>query len=77
MICGHNWSHLVPKENAPNGIYQSKTAASFYFGPPPKKGRIKKGKGEMNPVEVFWHLGSASLLLFIYNINFNLNETFW
>lgn len=68
---------FVLKENAPNGIYQSKTAASFYFGCPPKKGRIKRGKGEMNPVKVFRHLVSAFLVLPIYNTNFNLNGTFW
>lgn len=75
------WSQLEPsrppKENAPNGIYQSKIAASFYFGHPLKKGRIKRGKGEMNPVKVFWHLGSAFVVLSICNTNLNLNETFW
>lgn len=71
------WSVVTTEENAPNGIYQSKTAATFYFGHPPKKGRIKREKVEMNPVGVFWHLCSAFLVLSISNTNFNLNETFW
>lgn len=30
----------------------------------------------MNPEEFFWHLVSTFLVLSIYNLNFNLNETF-